>query len=156
MSTADLIWMNGEFVAWEDAKVHVLTHGLHYGTGVFEGIRAYDTEIGTAIFRHHDHLQRLENSAKLYYMDLPFSREQIREATLESIARSGFGSCYIRPLVFRGAGPMGLYPLDCPVDVMIAVWEWGAYLGDEGKQNGIRGKVSSWRRISPDSLSPAA
>ena len=154
MSTADLIWMNGEFVAWEDAKVHVLTHGLHYGTGVFEGIRAYDTEVGTAIFRHSDHLQRLENSAKLYYMDLPFSREQLREATHELIARNGLKSCYIRPLVYRGHGPMGLNPLDNPVDVMVACWEWGAYLGEEGKQNGIRARVSSWRRISDESLQP--
>jgi branched-chain amino acid aminotransferase len=154
LSTADLIWMNGEFVAWEDAKVHVLTHGLHYGTGVFEGIRAYDTEIGTAIFRHHDHLQRLENSAKLYYMDLPHSREALREATHELIGRNGLRACYIRPLVFRGHGPMGLNPLDNPVEVAIAVWEWGAYLGEEGKLNGVRARTSSWRRISPDSLIP--
>jgi branched-chain amino acid aminotransferase len=154
LSTADLIWMNGEFVAWEDAKVHVLTHGLHYGTGVFEGIRAYDTEIGTAIFRHQDHLARLENSAKLYYMDLPYSRDQLREATHELIARNGLRACYIRPLVFRGHGPMGLNPLDNPVEVSIAVWEWGAYLGEEGKLNGVRARTSSWRRISPDSLIP--
>ena len=146
--------MNGEFVAWDDAKVHVLTHGLHYGTGVFEGIRAYETEAGTAIFRHSDHLKRLENSAKLYYMDLPFSREQLREATHELIARNGLKSCYIRPLVYRGHGPMGLDPLNNPVEVSIAVWEWGAYLGEEGKQNGIRARVSSWRRISGESLIP--
>ncbi len=146
--------MNGEFVAWDDAKVHVLTHGLHYGTGVFEGIRAYDTEVGTAIFRHSDHLQRLENSAKLYYMDLPFSREQLREATHELIARNGLKSCYIRPLVYRGHGPMGLDPLNNPVEVSIAVWEWGAYLGEDGKRNGIRARVSSYRRISGDALIP--
>ena len=154
MNTADLIWMNGEFVAWEDAKVHVLTHGLHYGTGVFEGIRAYETERGPAIFRHHDHLKRLEASARLYYMDLPYSQEQIREATHELIARNGLRSCYIRPLVFRGYGPMGLNPLDNPVEAMVAVWEWGAYLGEEGKRDGVRAKVSSWRRISPESLIP--
>jgi branched-chain amino acid aminotransferase len=146
--------MNGEFVAWEDAKVHVLTHAMHYGTAVFEGERAYDTEIGTAIFRHHDHLTRLENSAKLYYMDLPYSRDQLREATHELIARNGLRACYIRPLVFRGHGPMGLNPLDNPVEVAIAVWEWGAYLGEEGKVNGVRARTSSWRRISPDSLIP--
>jgi branched-chain amino acid aminotransferase len=146
--------MNGEFVAWEDAKVHVLTHCMHYGTGVFEGIRAYDTEVGTAIFRHDDHLARLENSAKLYYMDMPFSRAQLREATHELIARNGLRSCYIRPLVYRGHGPMGLNPLDNPVEVSIAVWEWGAYLGEEGKLNGVRARTSSWRRISPDSLIP--
>src|SRR3712207_4970348 len=143
---ADLIWLNGEFVAWEDAKVHVLTHGLHYGTGVFEGIRAYETPRGTAIFRHQDHLDRLEKSAKLYYMDLPFSKEQIREATHELVVRNGFKSCYIRPLVWRGYGPMGLNPLDNPVEAMVACWEWGAYLGEEGKLNGVRGKVSSYRR----------
>jgi branched-chain amino acid aminotransferase len=154
VQTADLIWMNGEFVAWEDAKVHVLTHALHYGTGVFEGERCYDTERGPAIFRHDEHLDRLERSAKLYYMDMPFSREQLREATHELIARNGFRSCYIRPLVYRGHGPMGLNPLDNPVEAMIAVWEWGAYLGEEGKKNGVRARVSSWRRISSDSLIP--
>jgi branched-chain amino acid aminotransferase len=154
VQTADLIWMNGEFVAWEDAKVHVLTHALHYGTGVFEGERCYDTERGPAIFRHDDHLDRLERSAKLYYMDMPFSREQLREATHELIARNGFRSCYIRPLVYRGHGPMGLNPLENPVEAILACWEWGAYLGEEGKKNGIRARVSSWRRISPDSLIP--
>jgi branched-chain amino acid aminotransferase len=155
-AAADFIWHNGEFVAWEDAKVHVLTHALHYGTGVFEGIRAYDTEKGPAVFRHHDHLRRLEDSAKLYYMDLPFTREQIREATHELIGRNGLRSCYIRPLVYRGHGPMGLDPEDNPVEVSVAVWEWGAYLGDEASRNGIRAKVSSWRRISSDSLIPHA
>jgi branched-chain amino acid aminotransferase len=154
VSTADQIWLNGEFVAWEDAKVHVLTHAMHYGTGVFEGIRAYETERGTAIFRHREHLERLEASAKLYYMDIPYTREQIREATHELIARNGFKSCYVRPLVWRGYGPMGLNPLDNPVEAMVAVWEWGAYLGEEGKRNGVRGRVSSYRRISPDSLIP--
>ena len=154
MNTADLIWLNGEFVAWEDAKVHVLTHAMHYGTGVFEGIRAYETPQGTAIFRNHDHLDRLERSAKLYYMDLPFSKEQLREVTHELIVRNGFKSCYIRPLVYRGYGPMGLNPLENPVEAMIAVWEWGAYLGEEGKRNGVRARVSSYRRISSDSLIP--
>ncbi len=154
MNTADLIWLNGEFVAWEDAKVHVLTHAMHYGTGVFEGIRAYETPQGTAIFRNHDHLDRLERSAKLYYMDLPYSKEQLREVTHELIVRNGFKSCYIRPLVYRGYGPMGLNPLENPVDAMIAVWEWGAYLGEEGKRNGVRARVSSYRRISSDSLIP--
>ena len=141
---------------FEDAKVHVLTHALHYGTGVFEGVRAYETPRGTAIFRHSDHIDRLFNSARMYYMDIPYSKEEIRAATHEVIARSGLKSCYIRPLVYRGAGPMGLYPLDCPVDVCIAVWEWGAYLGDEGKQNGIRAKVSSWRKIPHDAQIPVA
>jgi branched-chain amino acid aminotransferase len=148
--------MNGEFVPWEDAKVHVLTHGLHYGTGVFEGVRCYDTEIGPAVFRHADHLDRLFKSSELYYMPVPFEREALRQATLELIARNGFRSCYVRPLIVRGYGTMGLFPLDAPVDVTIAVWEWGAYLGEDGKRNGIRAKVSSWRRISPDSLIPHA
>jgi branched-chain amino acid aminotransferase len=154
MPNADLIWLNGEFVAWEDAKVHVLSHALHYGTGVFEGIRAYETERGTGIFRHQDHLKRLEQSARLYYMDLPHSPEELREVTHELIVRNGFKSCYIRPLVFRGSGPMGLNPLENRVEAMIAVWEWGAYLGEEGKLNGVRAKVSSWRRISPAGLMP--
>ena len=154
MNTADLIWMNGEFVAWEDAKVHVLTHALHYGTGVFEGIRAYDTERGTAIFRHRDHLERLRHSARLYYMDLPYSVDELRDATHELIGRNGLRSCYIRPIVFRGYGPMGLDPLANPVEAVIAVWEWGAYLGEEGKQRGVRAKVSSWRRIAPEALVP--
>jgi branched-chain amino acid aminotransferase len=153
---SDLIWMNGDFVAWEDAKVHVLTHGLHYGTGVFEGIRAYDTELGTAVFRHRDHLDRLFKSAELYYMPIPYSLEEVRSATHELISRNGLSSCYIRPLAFRGYGQMGLYPLETPVDVVVAVWSWGAYLGEEGKRQGIRAKVSSWRRISPDSLIPHA
>jgi branched-chain amino acid aminotransferase len=154
---ADLIWMNGELVAYEDAKVHVLTHALHYGTGVFEGIRAYETPKGEpAIFRNVDHIDRLFRSAGMYFMDIPYTREEIRAAMHETIRRNNLKSCYIRPLVFRGAGPMGLYPLDCPVEVMIAVWEWGAYLGDEAKEHGVRAKVSSWRRLSHDALIPAA
>jgi branched-chain amino acid aminotransferase len=149
--------MNGEFVAWEDAKIHVLTHGLHYGTGVFEGVRCYDTESkGPAVFRHEEHIERLFKSASLYYMDIPYSAEQLREATLELIGRNGQRSCYIRPLVYRGYGTMGLFPLDAPVDVALATWEWGSYLGDEGKTNGVRARVSSWRRISGESLIPHA
>jgi branched-chain amino acid aminotransferase len=152
----EFIWLNGEFVKWEDATVHVLTHGLHYGTGVFEGVRCYDTELGPAIFRHQDHLDRLKKSSDLYYMDIPYSLPELRTATKELIARNGLRSCYIRPLVFRGYGTMGLFPLDAPVDVTIAVWEWGAYLGDEGKRNGVRAKVSSWRRLGPDAFIPQA
>ena len=157
METADLIWLNGEFVAWEDAKIHVLTHGLHYGTGVFEGVRCYDTEShGPAVFRHKDHIDRLFKSAGLYYMPIPYEAEQLRQATLELIARNDFRDCYIRPLVYRGYGTMGLFPLDAPVEVTIAVWKWGAYLGEEGKRHGVRAKVSSWRRISSQSLIPQA
>jgi branched-chain amino acid aminotransferase len=156
VTEAGVIWMNGEHVPYEDAKVHVLTHALHYGTGVFEGVRAYETPRGTAIFRHEDHLDRLFRSAGMYFMDIPYTRDELRSAVHHLITRNGLKACYIRPLVYRGAGPMGLFPLDCPVDVMIAVWEWGAYLGDEGKQRGVRGKVSSFRRISSDAVIPAA
>ncbi len=155
-NAADFIWMNGEIVPWDEAKVHVLTHGLHYGTGVFEGVRAYETPRGTAIFRHQDHIERLFKSSELYYMPVPFSREEIRAATHETIARNGLSSCYIRPLVFRGYGTMGLFPLEARVDVAIAVWKWGAYLGEESKQKGVRAKISSWRRIGPDALIPHA
>ncbi|HTX44925.1 MAG TPA: branched-chain amino acid transaminase [Solirubrobacteraceae bacterium] len=156
MEQADLIWHNGELVAWEDAKVHVLTHGLHYGTGVFEGERCYDTAHGPAIFRHQDHLQRLFQSAELYYMPIPYTLDELRTATHELIAANELRECYIRPIVFRGYGQMGLNPLDAPVEVSIAVWPWGAYLGEEGKERGVRAKVSSWRRISSDSLIPHA
>ena len=126
MSETEVIWQNGEFVAWADAKVHVLTHGLHYGTGVFEGIRCYETERGPGIFRHLDHLDRLERSAKLYYMDLPYSIEELRLATHELVARNGLSSCYIRPIAYRGYGQMGLNPLDAPVEEIV-----GRLLADE-------------------------
>ncbi len=156
MEQADLIWHNGDLVAWEDAKVHVLTHGLHYGTGVFEGERAYETPRGTAIFRHQDHLARLLKSAELYYMPVPYTLAELRTATHELIASNGLRECYVRPIVFRGYGQMGLYPLDCEVSVSIAAWPWGAYLGEESKLKGVTAKVSSWRRISGDSLIPHA
>ena len=156
MDPTELIWMNGDFVPWEEAKVHVLTHGLHYGTGVFDSMRCYDTELGPAVFRNAEHVERLFRSADLYYMEIPFTREQLRAATLELVARNGLRSCYIRPIVNRGYGQMGLNPLEAPVDVTIACWEWGAYLGEAGKRHGVRAKVSSWRRISPDSLIPHA
>ena len=156
MEQTELIWKNGEFVAWDEANVHVLTHGLHYGSGVFEGIRCYDTEIGPAIFRHQDHLDRLAKSAELYYLPLEYSLEEIREATKELIRRNGLRACYIRPIAFRGYGEMGLYAKSAPVDVFIAVWPWAAYLGEEGKKNGVRAKVSSWRRISAAGLIPHA
>jgi branched-chain amino acid aminotransferase len=151
---ADVIWMNGELVPWEDAKVHVLTHCLHYGTGVFEGMRAYETVRGTAIFRHEEHLDRLWKSAELYYMPIPYTRAELRTAVHDVVGKNGLPSCYIRPLVFRGAGVMGINPLDAPVEVAIAAWPWGAYLGEEAKEKGVRAKVSSWRRIGSDSLIP--
>ncbi len=156
MEKVELIWMNGEFVPWDDAKVHVLSHGFHYGTGVFEGIRCYDGERGPAVFRLQDHLERLQKSADLYYMEMPHGVDELREATKELIRRNGLRSCYIRPLVFRGYGEMGLYAPHAPMEAMIAVWPWGAYLGEEGKKQGIRATVSSWRRISPQSAIPHA
>jgi branched-chain amino acid aminotransferase len=156
MNEADFIWMNGELVRWQDAKIHVLTHALHYGSGVFEGIRAYETDEGTAVFRLPEHLERLALSAELYYIDMPYSLGRLREATHELIRVNKLRSCYIRPIVFRGYGEMGLFPLNAPVDVVIAVWSWGAYLGEEGKRSGIRCKVSSWRRMSPGSFIPQA
>ena len=156
MERQDLIWKNGEFCAWEDAQVHVLTHGLHYGTGVFEGIRCYETERGPAIFRHADHLARLQQSAQLYYLELPYSAEEIRQATHELLRRCGLNSAYIRPIAFRGYGELGLYAKSAPVDVVVAAWPWGAYLGEESKNGGIRAKVSSWRRISPGGSIPHA
>ena len=156
MEQVELIWHNGEIVPWDEAKVHVLTHGLHYGTGVFEGERAYDTGHGTGIFRHRDHLERLFKSAELYYMPIPYTLEELRSATHELIVANELRECYIRPIAFRGYGQMGLYPLDCEVEVAIAVWPWGAYLGEEGKRSGVRAKVASWRRIPHDSLIPHA
>jgi branched-chain amino acid aminotransferase len=156
MNEAEFIWMNGDIVRWEDARVHVLSHALHYGSGVFEGIRAYETERGTAVFRHQDHLARLQRSGELYHIDLPFTLEKLREATHELIRRNNLRSCYIRPIAFRGYGEMGLFPLNTPVDVVIAVWPWGAYLGEEGQKHGIRVKVASWRRMSGDSFIPQA
>jgi branched-chain amino acid aminotransferase len=148
--------MNGDFVAWDDAQVHVLSHGLHYGTGVFEGIRCYETDSGPAIFRHRDHLERLQDSAELYHLPLGYSVEEIQDATHELIRRNRLNACYIRPLAFRGYGEMGLYAQNAPVEVMVAVWPWAAYLGEEGKRKGVRAKVSSWRRISPSGLIPHA
>jgi branched-chain amino acid aminotransferase len=141
------IWMNGELVDWGDAKVHVGTHGLHYGSGVFEGIRAYETPKGTAVFRLTDHLQRLHNSAKLLYMELPYSVEELRTATMDLIGANGLPECYLRPIAFYGYGELGVSSVGNPVDVVIMSWPWGAYLGEEGQKNGIRVKVSSWQRV---------
>jgi branched-chain amino acid aminotransferase len=156
METADLIWQNGEFVPWDEARTHVLSHGLHYGTGVFEGIRCYETERGPAVFRHGEHLERLEKSAELYYFQLPYSAAELREATHELIRLNGLRSCYIRPLAYRGYGNLGLYATDAPIDVIVAAFPWGVYLGEEGQKHGIRARVSSWRTISGDSLIPHA
>ncbi len=150
------IWMNGEFKAWDEANVHVLTHGLHYGSGVFEGIRAYKTPTGTAVFRLVDHIDRLFQSAKIFMIDIPFTREELINGTLELVKRNGLEECYIRPIVYLGYGEMGLNPLACKADVSIAAWKWGTYLGAEGLAKGIRLKISSWVRHNPNSLPPAA
>ena len=156
MQEAEKIWMNGVLVNWADAKVHVLSHGLHYGTTVFEGIRSYDADGGTAVFRLGDHLARLERSAEMYHMPLPYSREELRSAIHQVIAANGLGACYIRPIAMRGYGTMGLFPLEAPVDVAVAAWEWGAYLGEDGLRTGIRAKVSSWRRIGSSTIPATA
>lgn len=153
---AKYIWFNGEFVPWNEARVHLLTHALHYGSGVFEGIRAYKTKSGTAVFRLTDHIKRLFRSAKIYKMEIPYSVEELVKATKELIKQNGLESCYIRPIVFRGYGEMGLFPLKAPVETAIAVWSWGAYLGEEGIKHGIKAKISSFRRIDPNTLLPAA
>lgn len=155
MEKAEYIWHGGKFVPWDEAQVHVLSHGLHYGTGVFEGVRCYDGDKGPAIFRHAEHLQRFEDSARMYFLDMPYTKEELGEATRELIRRNGLRDCYIRPLAFRGYGEMGLFAKS-PVEVSIAVWPWGAYLGEDGKKHGIRAKVSSWRRVSGASLIPHA
>ncbi|WP_020221688.1 branched-chain amino acid transaminase [Halarchaeum acidiphilum] len=142
----DTIWMNGEFTDWEDATTHVLTHGLHYGTGVFEGARCYDTENGPALFRWDAHVDRLFDSAKPYDMEIPFSKDELTEATLELIERNDLESCYIRPVAYYGYDQLGVSPGDCPTDVAIAAWPWGAYLGEDALQNGIDVMISSWRK----------
>jgi branched-chain amino acid aminotransferase len=152
----DKVWMNGELVDWDKATVHVLTHALHYGTGVFEGIRCYETTRGPAVFRLRDHLRRMERSAKVFLMDLPYSVDELYEATFDLIRANGLRSCYVRPIGFRGYGEMGVNPEHNPVDVVIAVWPWGAYLGDEALKRGVRMTVSSWRRHDPNVIPPQA
>ena len=150
MRETEKIWMNGELVDWNDAKVHVGVHGLHYGSGVFEGIRAYETDKGTAVFRLSDHLRRLDNSARLLHMELPFSLEELRAACHGLIAANGLPECYLRPIAFFGYGELGVSAVGNPVDVVIMSWPWGAYLGEDGLKNGIRAKISSWERIGPN------
>jgi branched-chain amino acid aminotransferase len=150
MRETEKIWMNGELVDWNDARIHVGAHGLHYGSGVFEGIRAYETSKGTAVFRLGDHLQRLENSAKLLSMELGYSVPELREACHEVIAANGLPECYLRPIAFFGYGELGVSAMGNPVDVVIMSWPWGAYLGEEGLKTGISAKISSWQRIGPN------
>ena len=156
IETVDKIWMDGELVAWADAKIHILTHTLHYGSGVFEGIRAYATDRGPAVFRLDDHIRRLFDSAKIFMIDIPFTPEELTAATLETVRVNEVESCYIRPIVYLGYGEMGLNPIPCPVNVSIALWPWGSYLGDDGLRNGVRMKISSWKRHDPNIMPPAA
>ena len=149
------IWMDGKLVPWDQAQVHVLTHSLHYGSGVFEGIRTYATGDGPAVFRLTDHIERLLDSAKLIMMEIPYSRDELVEACRLVVRESGLDSCYVRPIAFLGYGEIGLNPLPCDVNVAIAVWPWGAYLGEESLATGVRVKVSSWRRMDPN-VNPVA
>ena len=146
------IWMNGKLVDWKDATIHVATHVVHYGTGVFEGIRAYDSKRGTNVFRLPEHMRRLWDSCRVYRMEPPYSFEEINEAVLETIRANGFKSCYIRPLIYRGYSQLGVNPMPCPVDVAVIVWEWGQYLGDEALASGVDVGVSSWTRLAPNTL----
>ena len=153
---AEKIWMDGKIVDWDKAKVHVCTHALHYGSGVFEGIRAYETDNGTVIFRLKEHVDRLFNSAKIFKMEIPYSKGQIVKAIKDIIKINNLKSCYIRPLVYRGFNNLSLNPFDCPVNCAIAVWEWGAYLGEEGLVNGIKTRISSYARSYINSTSQKA
>jgi branched-chain amino acid aminotransferase len=156
MRETEKIWMNGEFVDWADAKIHVGAHGLHYGTGVFEGIRCYETPRGSAVFRLTDHLKRLDASARLLHMELPYSVEELRDVSLELIGRNGLPECYLRPIAFFGYGELGVATAGNPVDVVVMSWPWGTYLGEEGLKNGIRAKISSWKRVGPNTIPHAA
>jgi branched-chain amino acid aminotransferase len=150
------IWMNGSLLPWESATLHVASHGLHYGSGVFEGVRAYETKDGSAIFRLTDHLRRLHDSARILGMRLPYSVEELRAAALELVAANGLAECYLRPIAFYGFGQLGVSPRGNPVEVAIVSWPWGAYLGEEGQQHGIRAKISSWQRVGPNVIPHAA
>ena len=146
------IWFNGQLVPYDEANVHVLSHVLHYGSSVFEGIRCYDTDRGPRVFRMREHMQRLIDSAKIYRMDVPYGLEELEEASRATIRRSNLQSCYIRPLVFRGHGPMGVNPLGNPVETVVAVWDWGTYLGPEALEEGVDVQVASWSRMAPNTF----
>jgi branched-chain amino acid aminotransferase len=156
MRETEKIWMSGELVDWGDAKIHVGAHGLHYGSGVFEGIRCYETDSGPAVFRLTDHLKRFGNSARLLHMDLPYSVEELRAASLELLATNGLPEAYLRPIAFYGYGELGVSAAGNPVEVVLMSWPWGAYLGDEAMRTGIRAKVSSWKRVGPNTIPHAA
>ncbi len=146
------IWMDGEFVALKDAKINILSHVIHYGTSVFEGIRCYETEKGPAVFRLEEHMQRLIDSAKIYKMEIPYTKEELMDAVIETIKVNNLKSCYIRPITYRGFGELGVNPLGCPIETTIAVWEWGSYIGEEEMENGANIGVSTWRKPAPDTL----
>jgi len=146
------IWHNGKFIAWDDAKIHVLSHVVNYGSGVFEGIRCYDTANGPAIFRLREHMQRLLHSGHIYRMEAPFSLDELCNAALELVRTNKSGACYIRPIVLRGYGEIGVDPRGCPIEVYMACWEWGKYLGEDGLGKGIDVCVSSWNRPAPNTL----
>ena len=150
------IWFNGNIVPWNDAKIHVMSHVLHYGSGVFEGIKCYAAEEGPAIFRLDDHIHRLFESANKYQIQIPFSVDDIINATIETVRINGFESCYIRPIAFYGYDTLGVHPKDCPVEVAVASFFWGAYLGDEGLENGVDIVISPWKRLSLDAFPPSA
>ena len=150
MQETEKIWMNGELVDWADAKVHVGVHGLHYGSGVFEGIRCYDTPKGPAVFRLGEHMQRLHNSARLLHMQIPYSVDELKDATNELLGANGLDECYIRPIAFYGYGQLGVAARGNPVETVLMSWPWGSYLGEDGLANGIRAKISSWQRIPPN------
>ena len=150
------IWFNGELIPWDEAKIHVLTHTLHYGMGVFEGIRAYETDDGPGVFRLTDHMKRLANSAQIMMMPMPYSVEELIQAVKDTVASTGLDSCYIRPIAYYGYGEMGLNTLPCETDVAIACWPWGAYLGDDAVTKGVRMKISSWQRHDHNIMPPAS
>ncbi len=150
------IWHNGKLVDWQDAKIHVLSHVVSYGSSVFEGQRCYKTQVGSACFRLDEHITRLFNSAKIYRMEIPYSKQEIRDAILQTIEASNLDECYIRPIVYRGYESLGVDPRPCPIDVVIAVWKWGKYLGPEALENGVDVCVSSWTRIAPNTLPAVA
>ncbi len=156
ITPTDKIWMNGKLVDWDAAQIHILTHTLHYGMGVFEGIRAYETADGPAVFRLTDHMKRLHNSARIMMMELPYSVDELVQATKDVVRASGLPSAYIRPIAYYGYGEMGLNTLPCTVDVAIACWPWGAYLGDEAVSKGVRMKISSWTRHDHNTMPPAS
>ena len=152
MTPTKYIWMNGKLIPWDDARIHVCSHVIHYGSSIFEGIRVYQTPNGPAVFRLKDHTERLFNSAKIYRMDISYTHKQINEVILNTVGANDLDACYVRPVVFRGFGTLGVDPSNCPVDVAIAAWPWGQYLGEEAMEKGVSVCFSSWNRIAPNTM----